>query len=117
MTLYTLSKDGMPVACTGPCLAIWPPLLLPAGQTSAVGSGVANLGTAATGAGKQVAYKGAPLHTFSADTAPGDTKGEGIESFGGTWHVVKLTASPATTSPAGGAPATTPTTTAGGYGY
>jgi predicted lipoprotein with Yx(FWY)xxD motif len=119
MTLYTLTKDGMPVACTGACLSIWPPLLLPAGQTSAVGTGVANLGTATTGAGKQVSYKGAPLHTFSGDSAPGNTNGEGINSFGGIWHVVKLSGSTVTTMPASGVPATTPTTKAsgGGYGY
>jgi predicted lipoprotein with Yx(FWY)xxD motif len=119
MTLYTLMNDGKPVACTGACLTIWPPLVLQAGETSAVASGVASLGTTNTGAGKQVSYKGAPLHTFSADQAPGDTNGEGITSFGGTWHVVQLMATTATTSPAAGAvPATTPTTTSsGGYGY
>jgi predicted lipoprotein with Yx(FWY)xxD motif len=117
MTLYTLMNDGKPVACTGACLTIWPPLVLPAGVTSAVGSGVASLGTANTGDGKQVSYKGAPLHTFTADQGPGDTNGEGITSFGGTWHVVKLMATTDTTSPAAGVPATTPATTAGGYGY
>jgi predicted lipoprotein with Yx(FWY)xxD motif len=119
MTLYTLTNDGKPVACTGACLTIWPPLVLPAGETTAVASGVANLGTANTSAGKQVSYKGAPLHTFSADQAPGDTNGEGIVSFGGTWHVVKLMTSTGTTNPAPAAvPATTPTTmSTGGYGY
>jgi predicted lipoprotein with Yx(FWY)xxD motif len=118
MTLYTLTNNGMPVACTGQCLTFWPPLLLPAGQTSAVASGVANLGTATTSGGKQVSYKGDPLYRFSMDKAPGDTNGEGIVAFGGTWHVVKLMASPSTTSPAAGVPATTPPTTASsGYGY
>jgi len=28
------------------------------------------------------------LYTFSGDTAAGQTQGEGIQSFGGTWHVV-----------------------------
>jgi predicted lipoprotein with Yx(FWY)xxD motif len=110
-------NDGKPVACTGDCLTIWPPLVLPAGETSAVGSGVANLGTAMTSAGTQVSYKGAPLHTFTADKAAGDTNGEGITSFGGTWHVVKLTATTDTTSPAAGVPATVPPTSSSGYGY
>jgi predicted lipoprotein with Yx(FWY)xxD motif len=115
MTLYTLTNNGMPVACTGQCLTFWPPLLLPAADKTAVGSGVANLGTATTSAGRQVSYKGAPLHRFSMDKAPGDTNGEGIASFGGTWHVVKLGASTSTTSPAAGVPASTPTTMSSGY--
>jgi predicted lipoprotein with Yx(FWY)xxD motif len=118
MTLYTLTKDGKPVACTGQCPTIWPPLVLPAGQTSAVGTGVANLAVADTNSGKQVAYKGDPLYRFSMDKAPGDTNGEGINAFGGIWHVVKIGASTSTTSPGAGVPATTPTTTSGsGYGY
>jgi predicted lipoprotein with Yx(FWY)xxD motif len=28
------------------------------------------------------------LYTFSGDTAAGQAHGEGIQSFGGTWHVV-----------------------------
>jgi predicted lipoprotein with Yx(FWY)xxD motif len=121
MTVYTLTKDGKPVPCTGQCLTFWPPLLLPAGETSAAGAGVANLGTATTSGGKQVSYKGDPLYRFSMDKAPGDTNGEGINAFGGTWHVVKITGAPSTT-PAGGVPATTPTTSmtttsGGGNGY
>ena len=56
------------------------------------------------------------------DKAPGDTNGEGINAFGGTWHVVKITGRRAR-RPAGGVPATTPTTirstttSGGGNGY
>jgi len=120
MTVYTLMKNGKPVPCTGQCLTVWPPLLLPAGVTTAVaGSGVGTLGMAAMSGGEQVSYHGAPLYRFSMDKAPGDTNGDGINAFGGTWHVVKIgaspSASPSTTSPAGGAPAAT--TTTAGYGY
>src|SRR5262249_58644419 len=90
MTLYTLSKNGKTVLCTGQCLTIWPPLDLPAGQPMPVGPGVASLATAMTSGGNQVTSKGAPLYTFSMDKAPGDTNGEGINAFGGIWHVVKL---------------------------
>jgi predicted lipoprotein with Yx(FWY)xxD motif len=120
MTLYTLTKNGTPVACTGMCLTFWPPLLLPHGVTTAVaGSGVGSLGMSAMSGGEQVSYHAAPLYRFSMDKAAGDTNGEGITSFGGTWHVVKIGASSTTTSPAGGAPAsTTPTTSSGsGNGY
>lgn len=116
MTLYTLTKDGKAVPCTGQCLTFWPPLLLPTGDSKPVAPGISNLAIAMTSAGKEVSYKGLPLHTFVMDKAPGQTNGEGINTFGGTWHVVKLTS---TTSPAGAVPATTTPTTSsgGGYGY
>src|SRR5216684_160773 len=34
--------------------------------------------------GNQVEYNGHPLYTYSADTGPGQTTGEGV---GGVWHV------------------------------
>jgi predicted lipoprotein with Yx(FWY)xxD motif len=117
MTVYTLMNNDKPVACTGQCLTFWPPLLVPTGETNATGTGVADLSTAMTSAGRQVAYKGAPLYRYSMDKAPGDTNGDGINAFGGVWHVVKIGGSTTTTSPAGGVPATTPTTSSGGYGY
>jgi predicted lipoprotein with Yx(FWY)xxD motif len=127
MTLYTLTNAGAPVACTGQCATFWPPLLLPAGTVTAMGAtGVSGLGTASTSGGLQVTHSGDPLYRFSVDKAPGDTKGEGISSFGGTWHVVKATAgtaAPATVAPATVAPVVTsppagaaPTTT-NPYGY
>ena len=61
-----------------------------------------------TANGKQVADKGLPLYTFTNDTAAGDAKGEGLSSFGGTWHVVKVGTAPAASS-------TTSTTTSSGY--
>ncbi len=41
----------------------------------------------------QVMLAGKPLYRFSRDTAAGQANGEGINSFGGTWHVVKAGAS------------------------
>jgi predicted lipoprotein with Yx(FWY)xxD motif len=121
MTLYTLTNGGAQVACTGQCASFWPPLLLPSDTMTALGaSGVTGLGTASSAAGLQVTENGAPLYRFSIDKAPGDTKGEGISSFGGTWHVVKAagTSAPATMAPVVTSPAATapPTTVGGGYG-
>jgi predicted lipoprotein with Yx(FWY)xxD motif len=120
-TLYTLTNaSGAPVACTGQCLTFWPPLLLPTGATTASGAtGVTGLGTVSAGGGTQVTENGAPLFHFSGDGAPGSANGEGISSFGGTWHVVKSSAKPvATTAPKSSpTPAPTPTTSSGGYGY
>jgi predicted lipoprotein with Yx(FWY)xxD motif len=120
-TLYTLTDaSGKAVACTGQCLTFWPPLLLPAGSTTAAGaSGVTGLATVSAGGGTQITENGLPLYHFSGDTTAGAANGEGIKSFGGTWHVVKSSA-----AVSGGAPAPTATTvpaaattTTGGYGY
>src|SRR5205823_482337 len=112
-TLYTLTNGGTPVACSSAaCLAAWPPLLLANGEKSATaGSGVTGLGTTSAAGGTQVTDNGAPLHHFAADTNPGDANGDGITSFGGTWHVVTMGKSSTATTAAGGAVA--PTTTNG----
>lgn len=117
MTLYTLTNAGKPVACTGQCATFWPPLLLPSGTTTAKGAaGVSSLGVVAMNGGMQVTGHGNPLYRFSHDKAAGDTNGEGINSFGGTWHVVKTTAAanvgtPTTTG------TTVPAASGGGYHY
>jgi predicted lipoprotein with Yx(FWY)xxD motif len=100
-TVYTLTNNGAAVACTGGCLAAWPPVVLAAGASTATGgSGVSGLTVVTMPMGKQVAEKGLPLYTFANDTAAGDAKGDGLSSFGGTWHVVKLSggAAPAASS-------------------
>lgn len=109
-TLYTLTNNGKAVPCTSSaCMAAWPPLLLPAGATTA--TGVSGLGTASVPGGTIVTHAGLPLYRFSGDSAAGQANGDGIANFGGVWHVVKVTG----TSTGSGA-ATTPTTSSGGGG-
>jgi predicted lipoprotein with Yx(FWY)xxD motif len=116
-TLYTLTKNGQPVACAGPpCSTAWPPLLLTSGATTASGgAGITGLGTVSANGGLQVTKDGAPLHRFAGDSAPGDATGDGISSFGGVWHVVKVAA--ATNTVTTSAPSVTTTTATGGYHY
>ena len=119
-TLYTLTKDGAPVECTGPCLTAWPPLVLPAGTSTATGAaGVKGVGTVATPSGIQATVDGAPLYRFAADTAAGKANGDGISSFGGVWHVVKADDASGVGSTDGTTETThaDTTTTADGYGY
>jgi len=74
---------------------------------------VKNVGTTASG---QVTINGAPVYTFQGDSAAGNTNGQGIMSFGGTWNVVMASGS----SGGGGTGSTTPATTAksgGSSGY
>jgi hypothetical protein len=46
----------------------------------------------------QVAFNGRALYYFIQDTAAGQTNGEGVVAFGGTWHVVKVAAAMASSS-------------------
>jgi predicted lipoprotein with Yx(FWY)xxD motif len=81
-TLYGTTADvnGMP-SCVGACAGVWPPVTVngttvPAGLDAKVFSVVARPdGTDQLVAGKW------PLYTFSGDTNPGDTNGEGSNEF------------------------------------
>jgi predicted lipoprotein with Yx(FWY)xxD motif len=119
-TLYTLTNNNAAVPCAGACLTIWPPALLLAGQQPA-GSGVSNVSTASASNGQQVTYKGLPLYRFSGDVTSGATNGDGLNTFGGIWHVVKTSGGNSTTGAPSGGTGTTggsgnTTTTAGGGG-
>lgn len=87
-TLYVFDADlaspGQSV-CNGDCAANWPPLAPPAGKTlTAPFSAI----TRADGS-KQLAYAGRPLYAFIVDTAVGQTSGDGINAFGGVWHIAR----------------------------
>jgi predicted lipoprotein with Yx(FWY)xxD motif len=95
LTLYTLSSDpANGSTCSGQCVAFWPPLLVAQGGAVTAPSGVTGtVGTFARPDGStQVSHAGAALYYYGGDAAPGDTNGEGIVSFGGTWHVARATA-------------------------
>lgn len=90
VTLYYFTPDrGGKVTCTGGCLAIWPPLLLPSGTTQpTAGSGVTgSLTTVANpdGKGTQVVYNNWPLYYYVKDAKPGDVAGQNL---GNMWFVV-----------------------------
>ena len=101
-SLYSLSveRHGKFICKTSSCLSIWTPLTVRKGTKP---TGVAGLGTVKRPGGKiQVAYRGAPLYTFSQDMKRGDVKGNGFKDVG-VWRVVvvsKGNAAPAATPPA-----------------
>ncbi len=107
-TLYLFEKDSSgKSACTGACAVGWPPLAV--SGMPAAGSGVkaGMLATITRTDGKsQVTYNGHPLYTFTGDTKPGDTSGEGVNAFGAKWFVVSSNGS-----------AVQKTSSGGGYGY
>jgi predicted lipoprotein with Yx(FWY)xxD motif len=94
-TVYELSGESLThLQCvTSQCLKLWPPVQ--------VRSAAVKVPVAATVPGKlstlrrvkanlyQVMLDNHPLYFYSGDTKIGFTKGQGISSFGGTWHVVK----------------------------
>jgi len=89
-TLYLFGKDkrGMS-SCNGACAADWPPLIV-SGQPSA-GAGVkaSLLGRTKRKDGRwQATYNHHPLYTFFEDSKKGQTKGEGLNFFGGEWDAV-----------------------------
>jgi len=91
-TLYTLSSDPTNRSrCIGRCAEAWPPLLIAANGKVVPPSGVTGsfVIVARSDGTHQVSFDGHPLYGFVGDTAPGQTNGEGIVAFGGTWHVAK----------------------------
>jgi predicted lipoprotein with Yx(FWY)xxD motif len=87
-TLYVFTLDkGTKSECYGTCAKDWPPLLTTGPVTiSGLYTVSKDLGvTTRTGGAKQVTYGGHPLYYFAGDTAPGQTKGQGV---GGVWFLV-----------------------------
>jgi predicted lipoprotein with Yx(FWY)xxD motif len=123
-TLYLLtSEKGGKLTCTDAngCTKYWPDIELPPGVSAATpgtGAQASLLGTVKSATGSlYVTYGGWPLYTFAGDSSPGQAKGQGITSFGGTWYVLSAAGTPITMAAGGGAAATTTPTTSGGYHY
>ncbi|MGH9307305.1 MAG: COG4315 family predicted lipoprotein [Acidimicrobiales bacterium] len=117
MTLYTLTSNNKSLPCNQACLRIWPALTLPSGATPTGPGSVGVLGVTTQNGISQVTDNGRPLYRFAADQAPGDTKGDGILSFGGTWHVISLNSATSSTSTAPTSAPPPASSGGGGYGY
>ena len=81
LTLYSLSVEQRGrFICTGSCLSLWTPLVVPKGTTP---TGARYLGTVRRPDGRaQVSYRGRPVYTFTQDRKPGDVKGNGFKDVG-----------------------------------
>ena len=96
--LYThTDAKGKAVACTGACATAWPPLTVAAGAKVKAPKGVKTLAT--TRSTHQVTTGGLPLYRFSGDAQAEQAKGDGINAFGGTWHVATVKAKNAKSTP------------------
>jgi predicted lipoprotein with Yx(FWY)xxD motif len=89
-TLYLFARDsGTVSACTGACAVNWPPLRVRGVPLVGSGATPSDVGRTARADGfSQLTYNGHPLYTFVNDKKPGDTNGEGINAFGGSWFAV-----------------------------
>jgi predicted lipoprotein with Yx(FWY)xxD motif len=89
-TLYLFGRDsGAMSACTGACAVNWPPLRVRGSPLVGSGAQPSDVATTARPDGiSQLTYNGHPLYTFVNDKKPGDTNGEGINAFGGSWFAV-----------------------------
>jgi predicted lipoprotein with Yx(FWY)xxD motif len=114
-TLYYFGPDTPTTSqCTGSCAGIWPPLLLPSGQPTASGSLPGTLSVVSDANGRQVAYQGHLLYSYSGDSASGQANGNGVNLNGGIWY-----AATPSLSAAGAAPSPSPSASAssGSSGY
>ena len=105
-TLYSFALDTPATSnCNGTCAANWPPV-----KGSVTAPGVkGTFGTIKRSDGSiQATFNGHPLYTFTADTSPGQAKGNGLNAFGGVWHE--------NTTSGSAAPASSPAP-GGGSGY
>ena len=89
-TLYLFEADAMNKSnCSGGCATVWPPITV--NGTATAGSGVSAklIGTTRRPDGSsEVTYAGHPLYWYEGDSNPGDTNGEGLTDFGGSWDAV-----------------------------
>ena len=87
-TLYAFSPDTSTTSkCVGTCAQIWPPFLGPVNTAGIEGT----FGTIKRADGTtQATFDGHPLYTYVGDTAPGQTKGNGIK---GLWSEVTTSGS------------------------
>ena len=88
-TLYWFGPDTAGwSACQEGCARNWPPVAGPAtwgaGVTGTIGAFARPDGSL------QATYNGHPLYTTTADTGPGQAKGNGVWSHGGEWHEVTV---------------------------
>ncbi|HEY2769518.1 MAG TPA: hypothetical protein VGI87_03080 [Solirubrobacteraceae bacterium] len=132
--VYTLTGDSARhPKCTkaNGCFGFWPPVKVASGKKPTKAPGIkGKLGVLHRDGFTQVTLGGHPLYTYSGDHGKGTATGEGINTFGGIWHVSRVSAAtgagptPSTSTgstnpyPSTGTTSTNPyplTTTTGGF--
>jgi predicted lipoprotein with Yx(FWY)xxD motif len=91
VTIYELAPESAHrLVCTSSaCLSVWPPVKASGALVKAAGVR-GKLGTVKRRGYRQVTLNGHPVYTFTEDGGRrGKAEGEGINNFGGVWHVFK----------------------------
>lgn len=86
-TVYLFTNDDGAPTCNDSCADTWPPVPAPGSAGAGVDTDLIGAATRADGS-EQATYGGWPLYYYAADTAPGDTNGQGI---GGVWFTIDAT--------------------------
>jgi predicted lipoprotein with Yx(FWY)xxD motif len=105
-TLYRFLKDtGRRSRCSGACAYAWPPLTTRE-RPEAEGAAKRSLLSTSRRAGgaRQVVYDGHPLYRYAPDTAPGQTRGQGVDAYGARWYVVSPSGRVIRSAPASATP-------------
>lgn len=98
-TLYYFTLDSATAsACSGGCVATWPPLLSSSASVAPISGLTGILATVTRSEGTQITYNGHPLYTYAADAAPGDAKGDGVN---GKWFVAAVDLAPSSSNDSG----------------
>ena len=107
-TVYLFKKDkGTHSSCSGACASTWPPVRVNGKPVPGTGVNASQIGTTKrSDGGRQVTYNGHPLYTYTGDQKPGDTNGQGLNTFGGSWFAI---------SPAGDQVTGSVSSSGGGY--
>ena len=113
-TLYELAPETTHhLLCKSTaCFAFWPPAKVSKHAKLTTAAGVkGKLGTLHRDGFYQLTLGGRPLYTFAEDGAAGQANGNGIKSFGGTWHVIATSAASHAPAPTTTSASTTSATT------
>jgi predicted lipoprotein with Yx(FWY)xxD motif len=113
-TIYLFEKDsGSKSSCFGGCASSWPPVRAKGKPTVGGGLDDSLVGTTPrSDGGAQITYNGHPLYLFAGDQSAGQTNGQGLTEFGGSWFALNSAGDPVTTKPS-----TTSTSGGGLPGY
>lgn len=89
-TLYLFEPDRRGhSACSGTCAVYWPPLLTHGKPMAGGGAKQSLLGTIRRSNGaRQVTYAGHPVYRYIGDAKRGQTRGQGLQEFGGGWDAL-----------------------------
>jgi predicted lipoprotein with Yx(FWY)xxD motif len=99
LTVYLFEKDsGTKSSCFGGCASAWPPVRVSGKPTVGNGLNASLVDTSPRSDGQaQVTYNGHPLYLFAGDQSAGETNGQGLTEFGGSWFALSTDGNPVTT--------------------